>query len=176
MSWPDLVIGALFLLITVKGLRRGFVKELAGAVALFFALVTPWFYNGSLDNAIDRIAHVGPGSAHVIGMFLTGIATYVILLALSFVLDKVARLPILGIGNSILGGVVGFAKAAIFCWLVLYIALFFSLTPDIRAALHQSKTVAALTQWNDAIDTDVKKTIPWFARPFVNPFFWRHHP
>ncbi|HVS46889.1 MAG TPA: CvpA family protein [Verrucomicrobiae bacterium] len=176
MAWPDIVIAAIVVLATFKGFQKGFVKELAGAVALFLSLTTPWFYNGSLDKPIDGIAHVGPGSAHVIGMFLTGIATYAILIALSLVLDKIARLPILGIGNAILGAAVGFLKAAIFCWLILYVALFFPLSPDIRAGLHQSKAVAYLTQWDDAIDSNVKKSIPWFARPFINPFFWRHHP
>lgn len=176
MAWPDILIALIVALTTFKGFGRGFVKELAGAVALFLALLTPWFYNGSLDKTIDGITHVGPGSAHVIGMVLTGVATYAILIALSFVLDKIARLPILGIGNAILGAVVGFAKGAIFCWVILYVALFFALTPDIRAALHQSRAVAILTQYDDAIDADLKKTIPWFARPFVNPFFWRHHP
>lgn len=176
MAWPDFVIAFIVLLAGFKGFQRGFVKELAGAVALFFAFITPWFYNGSLDKPIDGVIHVGPGSAHVIGMFLTGIATYAILIALSFVLDKIARLPILGIGNSILGAAVGLLKGAIFCWLILYIALFFALTPDIRLGLHQSKAVAVITQFDDSIDTNVKKAIPWFARPFVNPFFWRHHP
>jgi membrane protein required for colicin V production len=114
-AWPDLVIGAIALIAAIKGFRRGFVKELGGAVALFFSILTPWFYNGSLDGIISGITHLGPGSAHVIGMFLTGVVTYAVLIAISIVLDKVARLPILGIFNAAAGAAIGLAKAAIFC-------------------------------------------------------------
>jgi uncharacterized membrane protein required for colicin V production len=173
-AWPDLVIGAIALIAAVKGYRRGFVKELGGAVALFFAIITPWFYNGSLDGTISGVTRLGPGSAHVIGMFLTGIATYAVLIAISIVLDKVARLPVLGIFNAIAGGAIGLAKAAIFCWVVLYVALFFPLSPDIRADLHKSSLAAAVTQFDPTIDGMLYSTLPWFVKPVAEPFFKRH--
>lgn len=174
LAWPNLVIGAIALIAAVKGFRRGFVKELGGAVALFLAILTPWFYNGSLDGAISGVTHLGPGSAHVMGMFLTGIATYAVLIAISIVLDKIARLPVLGIVNAIAGAAIGLAKAAIFCWVVLYVALFFPLSPDIRADLHRSSLAAAVTAWDPAIDGMLYSTLPWFAKPVAEPFFKRH--
>ncbi|HEY8322105.1 MAG TPA: CvpA family protein [Candidatus Baltobacteraceae bacterium] len=174
LAWPDLVIGAIALIAALKGFRRGFVKELGGAVALFLAILTPWFYNGALDGAISGVTHLGPGSAHVIGMFLTGIATYAVLIAISIVLDKVARLPVLGIFNAIAGAAIGLAKAAIFCWVVLYVALFFPLSPDIRADLHRSSLAAAVTAPDPTIDGMLYSTLPWFAKPVAEPFFKRH--
>ncbi len=173
-AWPDLVIGAIAVIAGIKGFRRGFVKELGGAVALFFSILTPWFYNGALDGFISGITHLGPGSAHVIGMCLTGLITYAVLIAISMVLDKVARLPILGIFNAVAGAAVGLAKAAIFCWLVLYVALFFPLSPDIRADLHRSSLAAAVTAWDPTIDGMLYSTLPWFAKPVAEPFFKRH--
>ena len=173
-AWPDLVIGAIALIAGIKGFRRGFVKELGGAVALFFSILTPWFYNGALDGAISGVTHLGPGSAHVIGMSLTGLITYAVLIAISMVLDKVARLPILGIFNAAAGAAIGLAKAAIFCWLVLYVALFFPLSPDIRADLHKSSLAATVTQWDPTIDGALYSTLPWFAKPVAEPFFKRH--
>jgi membrane protein required for colicin V production len=174
LAWPDIVIGAIALIAALKGFRRGFVKELGGAVALFLAILTPWFYNGALDGAISGVTHLGPGSAHVIGMFLTGIATYAVLIAISIVLDKVARLPVLGIFNAIAGAAIGLAKAAIFCWVVLYVALFFPLSPDIRADLHRSSLAAAVTAPDPTIDGMLYSTLPWFAKPVAEPFFKRH--
>lgn len=174
LAWPDIVIGAIALIAAFKGFRRGFVKELGGAVALFFSIVTPWFYNGSLDGTIDAVTHMGRGSAHVFGMFLTGLATYVILIAISMVLDRIARLPVLGIFNAAGGALIGLAKAAIFCWLVLYVALFFPLSPDIRAGLHASPLAHAVTAWDPEIDGALYSTLPWFAKPFANGYFKRH--
>lgn len=173
-AWPDIVIGAIAIIAAAKGFRRGFVKELGGAVALFFSIVTPWFYNGSLDGAIDGVTHVGPGSAHVFGMFLTGLATYAILIAISIVLDRIARLPVLGIFNAIAGAAIGLAKAGIFCWLLLYVALFFPLSPDIRDGLHRSSLARVVTAWNPTIDGMLYSTLPWFAKPVAEPFFKRH--
>lgn len=173
-AWPDLVIGAIAIIAGIKGFRRGFVKELGGAVALFLSILTPWFYNGALDGAISGITHLGPGSAHVIGMCLTGLITYAVLIAISMVLDKIARLPILGIFNAAAGAAIGLAKAAIFCWLVLYVALFFPLSPDIRADLHKSSLAAAVTAWDPTIDGMLYSTLPWFAKPVAEPFFKRH--
>jgi uncharacterized membrane protein required for colicin V production len=176
IGWPDLLIGIIVVLVAIKGYRRGFVGELSGAVALVLALITPWLYNGSADGFIANVTHAGSGGAHVIGMFLTGIITYAIVIAIARLLDRVARLPILGIGNAIFGAAVGTLKGAVFCWLVLYIALFFPLSPDIRASLHASPTVRSLTQVDPPIDKALLANVPWFARPFVNPFFWRHTP
>ncbi|MHB8140654.1 MAG: CvpA family protein [Vulcanimicrobiaceae bacterium] len=175
-GWPDVVIAIIALFATVRGYRRGFVGELAGAVALVAALITPWWYNGAADGMLERYLHVGPGSSHVLGMFLTGIITYVLVLLLAWVLDRFARLPILGLGNALGGAAIGFAKAAVFLWFVLYVALFFPLSPDIRTALGRSQLVGYLTAPNARIDHALYSTVPWFARPFVWPYFRRHHP
>jgi uncharacterized membrane protein required for colicin V production len=52
VAWPDIVIVVVLVLATLKGYSRGFVAELGGAVAVTAALITPWFYNGSLDAPI----------------------------------------------------------------------------------------------------------------------------
>ena len=175
ISWPDILIIVIMGVSLVRSFQNGFVRELSNAIALLFAVITPWFYNGSLDPQIEHITHLGPGSTHVIGMFLTAAFTYVIVVLLAWVLDRVARLPLLGTVNAIGGGAIGIFKAAFFCWLVLYIALFFPLSPDLRSDLHHSQLVAALTSVNPRVDAVLYGTFPWFAKPFMQPFFNRHH-
>ncbi len=172
--WPDILIIAIVLIASIKGFRRGFVSELSGAIAFFAALSTPWFYNGFADGQIESITHLAPGSAHVVGMFLMGLATYVLILLVAWLMNRIAKLPILNIGNSLAGAAVGFIKSAVFLWLVLYIVLFFPLSPDIRHDLHRSQLVAYLIQPDKKIDTAISSTLPWFARPFIHPYFARH--
>jgi uncharacterized membrane protein required for colicin V production len=173
-AWPDAVIAIVLAIAAYKGYSRGFVSELGGAVAVTAALVTPWFYNGSLDPQIERITKLGPGSAHVIGMFGTGLLTYVVILVVARVLGTIAKLPVLGLGNALGGAFIGFAKGAILLWFVLFIALFFPLSPDIRAGLHESRFAPYLVTYDAPIDDAILSTIPWFARPFVMPYFRRH--
>ncbi len=174
-AWPDAVIVIVLGIATFKGYSRGFVSELGGAVAVTAALVTPWFYNGSFDPQIQRLVHLGPGSAHVVGMFVTGLGTYIVILLIARLLGTIARLPLLGIGNALGGAFIGFAKGAIFLWLVLFVALFFPLSPDIRDGLHQSRLAPYLVSYDAPIDDAILSTVPWFARPFVLPYFRRHH-
>lgn len=174
VAWPDAVIAIVLGIATYKGYSRGFVSELGGAVAATAALITPWFYNGSLDAQIEALTKVGPGSAHVIGMFGTGLLTYVIILFAARLLGIVAKLPVLGLGNALGGAFVGFAKGAILLWVVLFVALFFPLSNDIRADLHQSRLAPYLVTYDATVDDALLSAIPWFARPFVLPYFRRH--
>lgn len=173
-AWPDVVILAIVAIATLKGYKRGFISELAGAIALFASIVTPFWYNGFADAQIGAVIHLGPGSAHVIGMFLTGIATYAAIMLAAWFLNRFAKLPILGIGNALAGALVGVVKAAVFLAVVLWVALFFPLSPDIRADFHRSSFVALLTQPDQKIDDALNAVLPWFARPFARPFWDRH--
>jgi uncharacterized membrane protein required for colicin V production len=174
IAWPDLIIAAVLLIATFKGYTRGFISELGGAVAVTAALITPWFYNGSLDPQIESFTKLGPGSAHVVGMFATALATYIIVLAIAWILNRIAKLPLLGIGNALGGAAIGFAKGAILIWFILFVALFFPLSPDIREGLHQSRLAPYFVAYDSTIDDAILSTIPPFARPFVQPIFDRH--
>jgi uncharacterized membrane protein required for colicin V production len=175
LAWPDVVIVVVLVIAILKGYARGFVSELGGAVAATAALVTPWFYNGKFDSQIERVFNLGPGSAHVVGMFATGLITYVAILIVARLLGKIAKLPLLGLGNALGGAFIGFAKGAILLWLILFVALFFPLSPDIRDGLHQSWLAPYLVTYDAQIDDALLSTVPWFARPFVMPYFRRHH-
>jgi uncharacterized membrane protein required for colicin V production len=173
-GWPDLVIGAIALIAALKGFKRGFISELSGAIALILSFVTPWWYNGAFDSTLERFVHLGPGSAHVVGMFLTGIGTYVVVLTIARLLNTVTKLPFLGIGNALAGAAIGLAKAAVGLWIVLYVALLFPLAPDIRADFHKSPAIHVLTINDDRVDGAITATLPWFVRPFAHRYFSRH--
>ncbi len=175
IPWPDIVIAIILLISTFKGLSRGFVSELGGAVAVAAALITPWYYNGSFDPWLIKVLHLGPGSAHVVGMFLCGFITYVIVLAIAWVLNRFAKLPILNLGNSLGGAAIGLAKGAVLVWLVLFIALYFPLSRDIRTDLHESRLAPYFVTQDPKIDGVIESIIPWFARPALSPYFHRHH-
>jgi uncharacterized membrane protein required for colicin V production len=174
MVWPDIVILAILAFALLKGFKRGFILELSGAAALAVSLAVPWFYNGSFDAPVENALHVGAGAAHVIAMGCLAVAAYLAVFLFARILNAFAKLPVLGTGNAVAGALVSGAKAVVFLWVVLYVALFFPLSADLRRDLHRSFTVNILTSQNAAIDRAVIATLPWFARPYAEPLFARH--
>jgi uncharacterized membrane protein required for colicin V production len=175
LTWPDLVIGAIAILFAVKGYRKGFVSELAGAVALFIAIIAALRYPGTFDGPVASLTGLGPGSAHVVAMVAFAVAVYIVVIAIAWVLGHFARLPLVGIGNAIAGALVGAGKVLVVSWAILYVALFFPLSRDLRDDLRRSTMVQLVTQPNAEVDDTVRGLLPWFIRPFMIPLFDHHH-
>ena len=174
MTWPDLVIGFIALLFALKAWKRGFVAEIGGFIALSLAIWAALHYPGTLDQPMRDYVHIAPGSAHIAGMIAFALIVYVALLVISSVLGRIAKLPVIGLGNSLGGAAIGVVKALIGTWAVLYVALFFPLPNDFRGDLRKSELVALVTSENPYIDGIVKNTMPWFVRPLVEPLFAHH--
>ena len=174
MTWPDLVIAVIALLFALKGWKRGFVAEIGGFIALAAAIWAAISYPGTFDRTVQEVTKLGEGSAHVIGMVAFALIVYVALMVVSAVLSRIARLPVIGLGNGIGGALIGILKALIGTWAVVYVALFFPLTRDLRADLHNSQVVAFVSQDNAQIDAYMRSTMPWWVRPLVSPLFARH--
>jgi hypothetical protein len=89
-------------------------------------------------------------------------------------LGRIAKLPVLGIGNSIAGALVGAGKAIVCAWAVLYVLLFFPLSRDLRSDLHHSQVVQLITQVNPQVDEAFRGLLPWFVKPLMAPIFAHH--
>ena len=119
MTWPDLVIVVIALLFALKGWKRGFVAEIGGFIALAAAIWAALIYPGTFDSTIQQLTHLGEGSVHVIGMVSFALLVYVALMVISSMLSRIARLPVIGIGNGIGGALVGVVKALLGAWAVI---------------------------------------------------------
>jgi uncharacterized membrane protein required for colicin V production len=175
LAWPDLIIGGITFYFALRGFQKGFVSELAGAVAVFVAIVAAFRYNGSLDGTATAITGLTSGSAHAVGLLAFSIAVYALVMLVAWLLGRIAKLPMLGLVNGILGGLIGACKALFGAGVVLYVVLFFPMANDLRHDLHRSALVQLVTQPDAGIDDAVRNLMPWFVRPFVGPFFARHH-
>ena len=173
-GWPDLVIGAAVLYCAWKGFRNGFVTEVGRPVAVLIAIVAAFRYPGSLDDGVASVTGLRSGSAHAIGTVVFAIVVYAVVILVAWLLGRVASLPGIGIVNAAGGTLVGAAKALLGTWIVLYVSLFFPLTPDLRAALHASPLVHVVTQPDAALDATVRTIIPSFAWPVLQALFTRH--
>lgn len=174
VAWPDVVIAFVVLFGVLKGFKRGLVRELTGAIALAFGIAAAFRYPGMWDGFFATALHLAPGSAHVVGIIAYAAAAYAVVLALGSLLALVAKLPLLGIGNAVLGAVVGGAKAVVFMWAVVYVALFFPLSPPVRSDLHRSQLVAMLLRPSEGFDGALRASLPPFMQPFADQLFAGH--
>ncbi|HEY0613480.1 MAG TPA: CvpA family protein [Candidatus Elarobacter sp.] len=174
ITWPDLVIGGIALIFALKGFKRGFVGEIGGFIALSAAIWSALHYPGTLDPLMRDTFHIAAGSAHLAGMVGFAVIVYVALLVIAAFLARIAKLPVINIGNAAGGAVVGGLKALIGIWAVLYVGLFLPIPADVRGDLHKSTAVALVTSENQQIDGIVINTMPSVFRPLVEPFFARH--
>lgn len=168
-TWPDFVIALLLIVGTVKGFVRGFVAELGGVVAVIAGVVAPWYYNGAADAQIEAIVRVPPPTAHVIGQVGTGIAAYVVVLVVAAILGRIAKLPLLGIGNALGGALVGFAKAAVLVWMALFAANLLLPASPLKADLGRSKLATAFSGADAPVEALFGKFLPAQVRPWVVP-------
>jgi uncharacterized membrane protein required for colicin V production len=174
LPWADIIVVAVIALAVFKGFTRGFVKEVGGLLALAALFIAPWFYNGAADLYIARVTGLGAPFAHAIGAFLTGVVAYIVIIIATWILGRIVKLSILGTGNAIAGAILGFVKSVVLIWLVLFIALFFPLTPQIRASLHDSHVARLFTTYDDQAGEAVLTMVPGFAKPYLMPYFRLH--
>lgn len=170
IGWPDIVIVAILAFTTLKGFSRGFLSEVGGAAAVLLAVAVPFYYNGFFDIFFENTLKMDVVSAHITGLVATGILVYCIVMALFWIVARFARLPVLGAGNTLGGGLVGFAKGIIFLWIVLFVALLFPLSTEVRADLHRSRLVAILAVQSRRVDAAIYGKLPDFAKPFVKAY------
>ncbi|MGA2394783.1 MAG: CvpA family protein [Candidatus Lustribacter sp.] len=175
LAWPDLIIGGITIYFAVRGFTKGFVSELAGAVAVFVAIIAAFNYNGALDGFVTTLTGLTSGSAHAVGLLVFAILAYALVMLVAWLLGRVAHLPVVGLVNGILGALLGACKALFGAFLVLYVVLFFPLPIDLRHDLHRSALVALVAQPDAGVDAAVRSLMPWFVRPLAAPFFSRHH-
>lgn len=168
LGWPDFVIIVVLALLTLRGLLRGFVAEIAGIVAIAAAFCAAWFYNGAADAIFEQF-HVDPGIAHIAGMVLAGVVAYFVVIFIAALLQRIAKLPLLGTGNAIAGAAVGAVKGVIALWLALFIALLFPIPQNIRADLHRSKLAGILTSQNQFIAGMIYTGLPDPLKTYVKP-------
>lgn len=173
VGWPDVVIIAVLAIAAIKGFARGLLSELGGVVAVLLALAAAFYYNGVFDAIFERTLRMNAGSADITGRVASALVVYAIIIGLLWLTSRYTNLPALGAGNAVGGGLVGFAKGAILLWIVLFIALLFPLSMQVRSDLHRSHLVAILSEQNQRVDDAIYSKLPDIAKPLVKPILDR---
>ena len=149
MNWVDALV---FLTLAVAfwgGYRAGVVRELIGLAAIVIAWVLAGAFAGPFSDALGVQLGVSVSVAHLIGFWLLFLVVFAAVRAGGWLLEKFASLPIVKVVSGIGGGIVAAAKSVLLLWFLLFVALFFPMSPEVRTAMRSSPSARAI----DSLDT-----------------------
>lgn len=120
ISLVDLLFIVTTGLLVFNGLRNGFIRSLVNLISLPLALAVAWFFG---PNLTALLAANNLPSTPVIAFLALFFGTVLIVHLLSTVLSGIVKsLPLFGLSNSLLGGIVGFVESWLL-WVVLLLVL-----------------------------------------------------
>ena len=115
MQGLDLVILIFTAFLLIKGIWKGFVKEVAGIIAVVLAVFVTFRFHK--DTAGYLVSFIDEKYATVTAYLMLFLAVYLAVMMFGNLLDKVLKSIFLGGVNRILGGVFGLLKSVL--WLTL---------------------------------------------------------
>jgi membrane protein required for colicin V production len=128
MTTYDLVIVGLFVLLIVRGIWLGLLKQVTGFVALYLGYFAASRYHDRIVPFLRDISE-NPKVIFLTSYVLLFIATYVVVMLLGKALGYVLHMTITSWFDRLLGAVVGFAKAIILA-VLLHMILGTVLAPE----------------------------------------------
>lgn len=124
----DLVVIGLLILLVGRGLWLGFLKQVTGLLALYLAFIAAGRYHDRILPLLRDISS-NPKVIFLVSYVLLFLATYVLVMLCGKALGFVLKLTITSWFDSLLGALVGFAKAAILI-VLLHVILGTVLAPE----------------------------------------------
>ena len=118
MQGLDLVILIFTAFLLVKGIWKGFVKEIAGILAVVLAVAVSFSFHK--DTAGYLVSFIGDKYATIAAYLALFLAVYLVVMLLGNVLDRVLKSIFLGGFNRVLGGVFGLSKSVLCLTLVTF--------------------------------------------------------
>ena len=115
MQGLDLVILIFTAFLLIKGVWKGFVKEVAGIIAVVLAVFISFRFHK--DTAGYLVSFIDDKYVTVTAYLVLFLAVYLAVMLFGNLLDKVLKSIFLGGVNRILGGVFGLLKSVL--WLTL---------------------------------------------------------
>lgn len=114
----DLVLTVFAAFLLVKGIWKGFVKEISGILAVVGGVVTSFMLNSAAEEFLSP--YVGPKYLGFMAYSILFIAAYLGIMLLGNLIDRVVKSVMLGSLNRILGGLFGLLKALLWTSLCVY--------------------------------------------------------
>jgi membrane protein required for colicin V production len=114
----DLVLTVFAAFLLVKGIWKGFVKEISGVLAVVGGVISSFLFHCAAEGFLG--AYIGPKYLGFVSYAILFIAVYLGIMLLGNLIDRVVKSVMLGGFNRILGGFFGLLKALLWTSLCVY--------------------------------------------------------
>jgi len=114
----DLVLTVFAAFLLVKGIWKGFVKEISGILAVVGGVIASFLLHGAAEEFLG--AYIGQKYLGFVSYAILFIAVYLGIMLLGNLIDRVVKSVMLGGFNRILGGFFGLLKALLWTSLCVY--------------------------------------------------------
>jgi membrane protein required for colicin V production len=151
----DIIVTVIIVLTTLRGLWRGFVRQVVGVAGAVAGYVLAAHYSGLL--AAKYLAGFSPSTRHILGFLIIFIACLIASSIVASLLAKILNIAGLGIfnriGGALMGGAKGcFAIAAVVLVLVAYL-------PSSTGFTKESRTIKYIRPISDAMSRYAPETL-----------------
>ena len=119
MNYLDIVLGVFLLLGLYKGIKNGLLIEVASLVALVLGVYGAIHFSFYAAAYLDERVDWEPATLNLLAFAITFLVIVLIITLAGKLLTKLAKLIMLGILNSILGGLFGILKVAFILSVIL---------------------------------------------------------
>jgi uncharacterized membrane protein required for colicin V production len=156
LNWVDLIMATVLLGFVIRGLMRGFFREMLSLVGLFLGLWIALLMFVPLGEWLqERLPLTEPLPFHVafLAIFL-GIS--MVASVVGYLLHKTAKGLFMGWFDTLVGLGFGFVKGVMILTVLLYLLMHLPLAEAIRAQLRTSTIAASLEHVNPFLERSVQ--------------------
>ncbi|WP_022669839.1 CvpA family protein [Hippea alviniae] len=159
MSVIDIALGIFILVLAIRGMIRGIVREVFGLAALILGVVASNMFGRSFGHYIATHLTVTPTVAYAFGFFVMFIVVYLVLLLVGYVISSILKKIELGWLDRLLGLAFGSAKALFFIAIVVFLCESFPFLKGFGEQFRKDSQIYAFVKGNIVDKTDVMRVI-----------------
>jgi len=121
MNYIDIIILVILIIAAILGLKKGFVRQLFGLVALFLGVFCAFHFSSFAAGYIVKWFHPGEDLTKILAFIVTFVAILLLIVFLGRLVEGLLRITALGLFNRILGLVFSVAKNALILSILIYL-------------------------------------------------------
>lgn len=120
MNWLDIVLAIPLLWFTYKGLKNGFIIELASLASLILGIYVALYFSFYTEDYLLRNFDINDRYISILSFGITFIIVAIVVYLIGKLIHRLVNIIALGLLNRLAGGIFGFLKAALILSVLLY--------------------------------------------------------
>ncbi len=146
MNPVDIVFGVFILIMAIKGLIKGFVRELFGLIALLVGIFLAHTLHTQFGQTLVKSLHITQTIANISAFFIIFFASYLIIFITGIIITSMIRKIDLGFMDRVFGFTFGVSKAVIIIIIFTLIMDSFPFLSSVSKSLKKDSKIYAFSE------------------------------